>query len=98
MPFTPAHSAAVVPLYFTFCKHLVFSALIIGSMSPDFEYILRLTPTSRIGHTFHGLFLFCLPVGLILNLLYNVARTNCLLILINNGIILYSRYENKIQA
>ncbi|HEX3036405.1 MAG TPA: DUF4184 family protein [Thermodesulfobacteriota bacterium] len=82
MPFTPAHSVAVVPLYFTFRKHLVLSALIIGSMFPDFEYILRLAATSRISHTFYGLFSFCLPVGLLtLWLFHSIVKRPALLFL-----------------
>lgn len=33
-------------------------------MAPDFTYFIRLGPFGRIGHTFPGLFIFDLPVGL----------------------------------
>ncbi len=32
-------------------------------MAPDFEYLLRLAPRGRFGHSPPGLFLFCLPLG-----------------------------------
>lgn len=68
MPFTLSHPLAVVPLRRT---GLVYSALIIGSMSPDFEYMLRpfedtlpLNLDSHASHTFTGLFAICLPASL----------------------------------
>lgn len=62
MPFTFAHPAAILP----FARwRFVPSALVIGSMSPDFEYFLRGQPVSTISHTAVGLVLFCVPVGLL---------------------------------
>ena len=70
MPFTLSHPLAVVPLRHT---GLVFSALVVGSMSPDFEYFLR--PLERVlpvgsddhaSHTLGGMFVICLPPGLLL--------------------------------
>jgi Domain of unknown function (DUF4184) len=43
---------------------LVLSALVVGSMAPDFHYFLNLAPRGHFGHTFKGVFFFCLPVGL----------------------------------
>ena len=62
MPFTLAHPAAVLPLRRT---RLPFSALVVGSMSPDFEYLLRLSPTSVVSHTPLGLVSFCVPASLV---------------------------------
>lgn len=59
MPLTFAHPAAVLPL----ARRLPFSALVVGSMAPDFLYFLRLAPRGHFGHTLPGLVLFCLPVG-----------------------------------
>jgi hypothetical protein len=42
----------------------VLSALVVGSLAPDFRYFLNLAPRSHIGHSFKGIFIFCLPVGL----------------------------------
>ena len=61
MPFTLAHPAAVLPLRRT---KLVFSALVIGSMTPDLPYFLTLEDGIRFGHTWRGIFLFCMPAGL----------------------------------
>jgi hypothetical protein len=70
LPLTISHPAAVIPL-----KKFGFplSALIIGSMMPDFEFFLRLSSDRVIGHTIPGIFLFCLPVGFIVLLLFHIV-------------------------
>ena len=68
VPFTLAHPAAVLPLRRT---QLVFSALVIGSVAPDLPYFLTLSDNLRSWHSVHGVFLFCLPVGLILLWLFH---------------------------
>jgi hypothetical protein len=42
----------------------VLSALVVGSLAPDFHYFLNLVPRAHFGHTVPGVFLYCLPVGL----------------------------------
>jgi hypothetical protein len=62
MPNPIAHTAASVP----FAKiGMVLSALVIGSISPDFGYFVPL-PISFFMYTLPGLFLFDVPVGLVL--------------------------------
>ena len=62
MPFTLAHPAAAVP----FTKYrLPLSALVVGSMAPDFPYFIYLSTSHQYGHTLLGIFLFCVPVGLV---------------------------------
>ncbi len=61
MPFTFAHPAAAVPLA---RRGLVLSALVVGSMAPDFVHFLTLSARSNFGHTLPGIFLFCIPTGL----------------------------------
>jgi hypothetical protein len=60
LPFTPAHPAAVLPLR----KLLVFSALVVGSLAPDFHYFFNLGPSRTFTHSIRGAFIFCLPVSL----------------------------------
>jgi hypothetical protein len=50
---------------------LVLSALVVGSMMPDFEFFLRLSSGRVIGHTFEGIFLFCIPLGLVVLFLFH---------------------------
>ncbi|QEA00102.1 DUF4184 family protein [Lysinibacillus fusiformis] len=69
MPLTFAHPAAVLP-FTRKSKYIHFSALVLGSMAPDFEYFLRGRPIGEIGHTFAGFFLFNLPLVLIIYLIY----------------------------
>ncbi|HET7461115.1 MAG TPA: DUF4184 family protein [Longimicrobium sp.] len=61
MPITPAHAAAAWPLHRAF-RRLPAAALVIGTMAPDLEYVLRMQPRGKFGHTPLGLFIFCLPV------------------------------------
>ena len=70
MPFTLSHPLAVIPLRRT---GLVFSAMVVGCMSPDFEYMLRplerslpLNFDSHASHTLMGLVGICLPTSLFL--------------------------------
>ena len=42
----------------------MLSALVVGSLAPDFRYFLNLAPRGHFGHSFNGIFIFCLPVGL----------------------------------
>jgi hypothetical protein len=66
VPLTPAHAAAVLPLHAA-ARRLGFplplSALVIGSLAPDFEYLFRLRPQGQLGQSALGLVVFCLPLG-----------------------------------
>lgn len=68
MPFTLAHAAAALPFRRT---RLIFSAVVVGCFSPDFEYFLRFAPEGRFGHTLPGLFAFDLPLGLLMLWLFH---------------------------
>jgi hypothetical protein len=72
MPFTLAHPAAVVPLARLLGKHAVLSALVIGSMTPDFAYLVP-GLTRGPSHSLGGLFWFCLPMGLALYLVFHLV-------------------------
>lgn len=70
MPFTfLAHQAPVVPLKLVRPAWFSGVALVIGSMSPDFEYFLRGEPISTLSHTLAGQLVFCLPMTVLLVLL-----------------------------
>jgi hypothetical protein len=62
VPFTLAHPAAVLP--FIRRRWVDASCLVIGSMSPDFEYFALGEHRGNFGHTWLGLFAWCLPVTL----------------------------------
>jgi hypothetical protein len=67
MPFTVSHAAAVLPLQ---RFKLPLTALMIGSMSPDFGYVFSYESSRQITHSVPGLFVFCLPAGLAVWLFY----------------------------
>jgi len=66
MPFTFAHPVIVLPLKNKyFFNYFSLTALVIGSMFPDFEYFIRMSLKSIYSHTVLGVFLFNLPLGLL---------------------------------
>jgi hypothetical protein len=72
LPFTVSHAAAFLP----FRKlNLVWSAFIIGSMAPDFPYVIGNIRYRDLGHHFPGLVYFTIPAGLlVLWLFHNVIK------------------------
>lgn len=74
MPFTPAHSAAVLPLIGR--KYFSATALVAGSIAPDFEYFLRLSVNSIHSHTIPGLFYFDVPVAILLGIIFHTIVKN----------------------
>ncbi|MFE8696467.1 DUF4184 family protein [Cytobacillus sp. FJAT-53684] len=71
MPLTFAHPAVVLP-FSRKSKYINFSALVLGSMAPDFEYFLRGQPLGEIGHTWMGFFLFNLPLVAAIYFIYHI--------------------------
>lgn len=72
MPFTVAHAAAVLP--FRKLK-LIWSAAIIGSMAPDFPYVIGNIKYRDLGHQFPGVLWFTLPASFaVLWLFHNVIK------------------------
>ena len=82
MPSPIAHPAAAIP----FRKAgLVFSALVAGSLSPDFGYFIPL-PGSFFMYTIPGLLLFDVPVGLVLLAGFHLLAKWPLLSLLPSGL------------
>lgn len=79
MPFTFSHPAASVPLA---RRGLVLSALVVGSMVPDLSYFFRWLPASHLSHTLSGVFLFCVPSGLVVLWLFHTLLKRPLLSLL----------------
>ena len=75
MPFPLAHPAAILPLRRYCPRYLSFPALIIGSLSPDVGYCFGSLNAGSFSHRFLvGSFGFCLPVGLLLVLVFYIVR------------------------
>lgn len=79
MPFTLSHPAAAVPL--AKCG-LPLSAVVIGSIVPDLPYFLRMSTGKLIGHSFVGIFIFCVPVGMLMLWVFHVVLKQPLLSLL----------------
>lgn len=90
MPFTLSHSAAVLP--FVRSKYLSATGLIIGTMTPDFEYFFRMNVKGIYGHTILGVFYFDLPVATLLAFVFHlIAKKN---LIDNLPVFLQSRFQD----
>lgn len=92
MPFTLSHAAAAWPVR-RIATRLPLDALVIGTMAPDYEYVLRLAVVGRLGHTPMGLLAFCLPVSLAALALWRTLVRPALLPLVPHGLIDASRLD-----
>ncbi len=64
MPFTISHAAAVLPFSRSLARWRLLSAMVIGSMVPDFGWFMPWRPARFETHSTLSLFTFALPVGL----------------------------------
>jgi hypothetical protein len=77
MPFTFSHPAVVIPLIKAKIR-LSSTALIIGSIIPDFEYFIRMKDESYYSHTILGLFWFDIPLAVFVCFIYHLVVRNSL--------------------
>lgn len=71
MPFTISHAIAAYPVHHLTRRKIPVMPVVIGSMSPDFPYLLMMTPVHAPGHSIPGVWIYCLlPALLILVLWY----------------------------
>ncbi len=71
MPFTLAHTVAAPPLWRGSGGRLILSAVVIGSVAPDLEYLAHLNTERTIGHDLLGVFVLDLPLALALLALWH---------------------------
>ncbi|MCG2611794.1 DUF4184 family protein [Flavobacterium sp. SM15] len=71
MPFTFSHPAIVLPLTYLPKRWFSLTGLVIGSLTPDFEYFIRMKVQSNYSHTLSGLFWFDIPLGLLLAFIFH---------------------------
>jgi hypothetical protein len=91
MPFTFSHPAIVLPLTYLNRKWFSLTGLVIGSLTPDFEYFIRMKVQSNYSHTLSGIFWFDLPLGILLTFIFhNIIKKQ----LFNN---LPTKLRNKIS-
>src|SRR5690349_24311549 len=68
VPFTLSHPAAAIPFS---RSRLVLSALVIGSLAPDFQYFVKLAGQERNAHTFPGAVLITFPAAVVMLFVYH---------------------------
>jgi hypothetical protein len=71
MPFTFSHPAAVLPAKWLPEKWVSMTALVIGSVTPDFEYFIRMRNLSKYSHLWTGLLWYDLPIAFLLAYIYH---------------------------
>jgi len=71
MPFTPAHVSIVLPFLRIRPQLVSATALVIGSIAPDFEYFLKMSVSGEHGHTLLGIFYFDIPIVIVLAFLFH---------------------------
>jgi hypothetical protein len=84
MPFTVSHAAAALPVR-RILPILPLDALIAGTMSPDFDYVLRLAVAGGWWHTPAGLVVACVPASLAVVWIWRVLVRPALLPLLPAG-------------
>ena len=77
MPFTFSHPALILPLNYLPKKWFSMTGLIIGSLTPDFEYFIRMKIKSNYSHTILGILYFDLPLGILLSFIFhNIVKND----------------------
>jgi hypothetical protein len=79
MPFTPAHPAIVLPFLKVNPRYVSATGLVIGSMTPDFEYFFKFSIEGTFSHTLWGVFFFDIPVALLLAFIFHTIVKNNLI-------------------
>jgi hypothetical protein len=75
MPFTFAHPAIILPFNYCSKRYISLTGLVAGSLTPDFEYFIRMRIKGIYGHTLSGMFWFDLPLAILLAFLFhNIVR------------------------
>ncbi len=95
MPFTFAHPSVVLPLKKKWHKHFNLTALVLGSMAPDFEYFVKMRIESKIGHSFMGFIIFNLPLVVVVSLVFHFVIKNTLILHLPKKINSFIKQEEK---
>jgi len=79
MPFTLSHPAIVLPLAKLPKRYISATGLIVGSMSPDFEYFVLMKNQRVHGHEYMGILYMDLPIALLTTFLFHQLVRNALI-------------------
>ena len=96
MPFTAAHPAIVLPFIRLNPKYVSATGLIIGSVSPDFEYFLKMSVDSKYSHTIPGIFYFDIPITIGLAFLFHLVIKRNLILNLPPGI--QQRFQDLLRS
>lgn len=94
MPFTFAHPLYAAPLKAIKPKYISLTGIILGSMSPDFEYFIALEPYQSIGHTTLGLLLQAIPLSILFAVLFHYLVKDALAANLPSYFALDARLQN----
>ncbi|MEN2414974.1 DUF4184 family protein [Flavobacterium mesophilum] len=78
MPFTFSHPAIILPFKYFPKSWFSMTGLVIGSLTPDFEYFMRMKVQSIYSHTLLGVFWFDLPLAIALTFIFHSIVCNSL--------------------
>ena len=78
MPFTFSHPAIILPLQDFSKNWFSLTGLVVGSLTPDFEYFIRMQIQSNYSHTLYGIFWFDLPLAILLSFAFHNFIRNTL--------------------
>lgn len=99
MPFTFSHPAAVLPLTCLPRRWFSLTGLVVGSLTPDFEYFLRMRVYSTFSHSWTGVFYFDLPLAIILASIFHLVVRDQLIDSLPNSVqgrlIIFKRFKWK---
>jgi len=71
MPFTFSHPAIILPFENSKRKWFSLTGLIVGSIVPDMEFLLRLKETNMFGHSWLGVIAFDIPAAVLLSFIFH---------------------------
>ncbi len=76
MPLTFSHPALVLPAKYLPKRWVSLTGLVVGSVTPDFEYFIRMKVESTYSHTWLGMLWFDFPLALLLSFIYHSIVRN----------------------
>lgn len=76
MPLTFSHPAIILPAKYLPPKWVSMTGLIVGSVTPDFEYFVRMQEESAYTHTWAGMFWLDLPLAILITFIYHYIVRN----------------------
>ena len=71
MPFTFSHPAILLPLRFLNKNYFSITGLIMGSMVPDFYFLLQMRTSDNFSHEGYGILLLNLPLAIVLCVIFH---------------------------